>query len=526
MLCYKIDSLCFSYPGNDKLILNKLCLDVFEGELIALCGPSGCGKSTLLRRLKPELSDAGNVTGKIDFYSEDVGKITDSSKIGFVMQDPAAQLKYDTVFEELMRYIKGENAMAVCAETACFFGIQGWLDKKCKTLSGGQKQLVNLASVMASSPSVLILDEPTSQLDPIAASEFIAAVGRINRELGTTVIMVEHRLEEVLPLATRAVIMDNGEIIAEGSPRDVGLALKNASHSMYLSMPTAMHVFSALSENDEDCPISVRDGRIWLEKHAESHGYSDSVEQKTPHGTAVAVSLKNVWFRYTRQSPDVLCGADFTAKFGEITALVGGNGTGKSTTAGIISGKLKPYRGAVTILPDDTAYLPQDPLAILTGNTVYEALRSAQKSDDAIFASLERCGILSLSERTCESLSGGEKQRAALAKIMLTDASVYLFDEPTKGLDAEFKEIFAGIIKEMANAGKAVILISHDLEFCSEHADRCAMLFDGWVVAHGQAKQFFAGNSFYTTSASRMARKIIPDAVTANDIINAFSDGK
>ncbi len=526
MVCYQIDSLCFSYPDSHKTILNKLCLDVFEGELIALCGPSGCGKSTLLRRLKPEFSDEGSVSGTVRFYGTDISEIPDTSKIGFVMQDPAAQLKYETVFEELMRYEKSENAMGRCAETACFFGIQGWLDRKCATLSGGQKQLLNLASVMAACPDVLILDEPTSQLDPIAASEFISAVGRINRELGTTVMIVEHRLEEVLPLASRAIIMENGEIIADGTPKDVALRLRYAEHGMFLSMPTATRAFAALTDDDTDCPISVRDGRLWLEGYAEKHEHANNITQPELADGKMAVMLRNVWFRYERQSPDVLCGADFSARFGEITALVGGNGTGKSTTAGIISGKLTPYRGSADIIPEKTAFMPQDPLSVLQDKTVYDCLASTGKSEADILFALSECGIENVSSRTPVSLSGGERQRAALAKTILTDADIYLFDEPTKGLDAEFKNIFAGISKSLAEKGKAVILISHDLEFCSEHADRCAMLFEGWVVAHGAAKPFFAGNSFYTTSASRMARKIIPDAVTVDDIINAFADRK
>lgn len=525
MNCYDIKNLSYMYGDSDTESIVDVSLSVKEGEFLALCGQSGCGKTTLLRCLKPGLCRNGKYSGEILFYGERLNEQA-SGRIGFVMQSPDMQLRCGTVGEELSRELDrnklGTTCDSIVAEMACFFGIQSWFDLPVKSLSGGQKQLLNLAAVMAASPDVLILDEPTSQLDPIAATDFIAAVARINRELGTTVIITEHRLDEVLPLAARAAVMDSGRLVACDTPKKVGSMLKEKNHGMFESMPAPMRVYSYLSDSIEDCPISVRDGRLWLEEFVKTHRVNALNAQSRRSGGKTAVELKNVWFRYGREGKDIVKGANFTAKFGAVTAIVGGNGTGKSTTAKIICGENRPYRGKVNMASSEIVYIPQDPLKILQGKTLAEAYEKLNKTECEKTAAFEQCGVAEFMERIPESLSGGERQRAALAKMLLSDGDIFLLDEPTKGIDGEFKVTFAEILGKLADKGKAVIIISHDLGFCAENADKCSMFFDGGIVAEDEPNEFFAGNSFYTTAVSRMARGVLPEAVTVKDVTESF----
>ena len=525
MNCYDIKNLSYMYGDSDTESVIDVSLSVREGEFVALCGASGCGKSTLLRCLKPGFCRNGDYTGEILFFGKPLTAEL-GSRIGFVMQNPDVQLKCDSVGKELERELDrsvlGSAADAVVAEMACFFGMQTWFDMPVKSLSGGQKQVLNLAAVMASDPDVLILDEPTSQLDPIAASDFIAAVAKINRELGTTVIITEHRLDEVLPLASRAVIMDSGRLVVCDTPEKAGEILKNTDHGMFASMPAPMRVYAELSDTAQDCPVSVRDGRLWLEEFVKSHRIKKVNAPERRTGEGVAAELKNVWFRYGKNGKDIVKGASFIAKFGAVTAIMGGNGTGKSTTAKIIIGENKPYRGKVTVKSENIVYMPQDPLTVLQGETLAEVFTKTGKTEEEIRKVISLCDVAVFMDRIPESLSGGERQRAALAKMLLTDGDIFLFDEPTKGIDGEYKITFAKILGELADSGKAVIIISHDLGFCAENADKCSMFFDGGIVTEAQPNEFFAGNTFYTTAVSRMSRGIVSEAVTVRDITESF----
>ena len=266
-----IRNLSFSYPEQTKAVLDGVSLIVPPGEFLVVCGPSGCGKTTLLRQLKTVLAPHGKRTGEIlfgDVPLDALDQREQSSMIGYVLQSPENQIVTDKVWHELAFGLEslGCDTPTIrrrVAEMASFFGIEAWFYKNVTELSGGQKQLLNLASIMAMHPDVLILDEPTSQLDPIAASDFLATIGRINRELGTTIILTEHRLEDVFPLSTRVAVMDNGKILCEGNPSEVGGHLRKHEHTMFLAMPSAMRIWSAVP-NDLPCPVTVRDGRQWL----------------------------------------------------------------------------------------------------------------------------------------------------------------------------------------------------------------------------------------------------------------------
>ena len=543
MQTFTITDLSFTYPTESVPALQNVSLSIEAGSFTVLCGRSGCGKSTLLRQLKPILQPHGTQTGIILFEGKSLSSLSQreqSARIGFVLQNLDAQLVTDKVWHELAFGLEslGLSTPVIrrrVAEIASFFGIQNWFYKPVCELSGGQKQLVNLASVMALEPSVLLLDEPTSQLDPIAATDFLSTLGRINRELGTTIILSEHRLEDALALSTNVVFLERGRILDTGTASEVGSRLKAAGSDMFSAMPVPMRIYAGVP-NDLPCPVTVAQGRQWLEAFSETHPLCPvppAAPSEKREGPA-AVELDEAFFRYDKQSPDVVKALTLRAYPGELLAILGGNGTGKSTTMGLISGIHRAYRGKISVLgtaPQEVsgkiALLPQDPQTLFVKNTVIEDLLSVL--DDA---PRDRCKALALEKaRLCEltellerhpyDLSGGEQQRAALCKVLLREPEVLLLDEPTKGLDAEFKRVFARIIKRLCARGVCVIMVSHDAEFCASCASRCAMFFDGAIVAEGTPREFFSSGSFYTTSASRMARGLLPGAITPEDVIAA-----
>ncbi len=550
MESYKIENLSFTYPNREDKALDNINITVNQGEFITLCGKSGCGKTTLLRLLKTSLAPYGALCGSICFDGKVLSEINlkeQAAKIGFVMQSPDNQIVTDKVWHELafglesLGYSTPEIRTRV-SEMASFFGIQTWFHKKVTELSGGQKQLLNLASVMVMQPSVLILDEPTSQLDPIAAQEFLKTLEKINRELGTTIILSEHRLEDAFPISDRVIVMDNGKIIVDEEPKKVGEILKTINHDMYSALPAPMRVYGAL-ENNFEYPLNVRDGRAWLEKYSENHTLNSEIIPKKNSDIASqsVIELKDVYFRYEKELPDVIKGLNIKINKGELFGIVGGNGTGKTTALSLISGLNVPYRGEVLINGEIVSkvknlyngilgVLPQNPQSVFVKKTVYLDLMEIlsdkklpkEEKEIRIRNISALCRIENLLDCHPYDLSGGEQQRAALAKVLLMSPKILLLDEPTKGLDAHFKQIFADIISDLKSNGITVVMVTHDIEFCAEYADRCAMFFDGNITSVGEPREFFAGKNFYTTSANRMARTTLPTAVLADDIILAF----
>ena len=541
MAHFQIEDLSFSYPtAKGRKSLDGISLSIEKGEYIVLCGKSGCGKTTLLRQLKSVLAPHGKKTGEILFNGipiEKVGSRDQSAKIGYVMQNPDDQIVTDKVWHELAFGLESlgcdqKTMRARVAEMACYFGIQDWFHRDVANLSGGQKQLLNLASIMAMQPEVLILDEPTSQLDPIAASDFLNTVRKINIELGTTVIITEHRLEDIFPYADRAIVMDGGKVIADDTPRNIGKLLYEQKNDMFAAMPTPVRVFYG-AEGSGDCPLTVREGRTWLSKTYSEPKVNtlpvDALDEEIEHP---ALSLKELWFRYEKDSPDVLRGVSAEVPTGTLYAIVGGNGAGKSTTLKAVCGICKPYRGKVKVFGKPVekykaaelfggclAMLPQDPKSLFVKKTVREDLCEMTKDEKKIAEIAAVCEIEGLLDSHPYDLSGGEQQRSALAKVLLTGPRLLLLDEPTKGIDSFFKEKLADILCKLKDQGITIVMVSHDVEFCAKYADMVSMFFDGQMLTTDTPRRFFGNNSFYTTAANRMSRHVFSMAVTAEDVV-------
>lgn len=552
MALFAFEELTFRYPEAPRDALRDVSVAIEPGQFVLVCGQSGCGKTTLLRQFKSVLAPHGHQSGQVLFDGvplADVPEREQVARIGFVMQDPDAQIVTDKVWHELAFVLESlgcdERTMRLrVAEMASYFGIQHWFHKNVGELSGGQKQLLNLASVMAARPDVLVLDEPTSQLDPIAASDFLATVHRINRELGTTVVMSEHRLEEVYGLADRVVVLEEGRVVADGEPRAVAGQLHRAGSPMALALPAAARIAWGVESEQVETPLTVREGRSWL---------ADEVAAFPPHRWALpageacdsaparaAVELRDVWFRYERDGADVLRGTTLTVPEGSLFAVVGGNGTGKSTMLRAICGVARPYRGKITVLGrrlkdwkraelfrGGVAMLPQDPLNLMVKKTVRGDLEemldgrglTAEQRAAAVSEVAALTDIVPLLDAHPFDLSGGEVQRAALAKVLLNEPRLLLLDEPTKGLDAFFKEKLAALLRSLTARGTTVLMVSHDIEFCASYADRCALFFDGDAVTTNPPRRFFASNSFYTTAANRISRGLFENAVTVEEVV-------
>ena len=542
-----IQNLTFSYPGAQVPTLQDINLTIEQGAYIAVCGRSGSGKTTLLRHLKSVLTPHGQRSGSILFGNtplEQIPSIQQAKNIGYVMQNPQEQIVTDKVWHELAFGLESIGCDAATmrtkvAEMACYFGIQDWFHKDVATLSGGQQQLLNLASIMAMQPDVLILDEPTSQLDPLAASDFLNTVRKINLELGTTVIITEHRLEDILPAADQVIVMEEGRITAHDTPRSMGELLWQQQSTMFAAMPTPVQVFYR-ADGEGPCPLTVREGRRWLGKSLPTDPTFTTLPAPEPAAsTAPALDIKDIWFRYERDSQDVLRAASLTVPTGCIYAIVGGNGAGKSTFLKAVCGSCKPYRGKISVFGkafrqyksqelfrNCLAMLPQDPKSLFVKDTVVEDLQEVCSDAAHVQEIAVLCQVDHLLERHPYDLSGGEQQRAALAKVLLTEPKLLLLDEPTKGIDCFFKETLADILSKLKEQGITIVMVSHDVEFCAKYADRVSMFFDGQVLTTQTPRAFFGSNSFYTTAANRMSRAFFQNAVTADDVVTLYRQNR
>lgn len=596
-----IVDLEFSYPNASRPSVNGISLSLEKGSFTCICGPSGCGKTTLLRNLKPSITPHGMRRGEIKILGKSVESFEgrpgeEAQTIGYVLQNPENQIVTDKVWHELAFGLENlglptETIRLRIAEIASFFGIQSWFDKDVSELSGGQKQLLNLAAVMVMQPEILILDEPTSQLDPIAAVDFLDAVKKINNDIGTTVIITEHRLDNVVSMSDRLIVMDSGKILVNDEPYNAVFRLAEINHPMFLAMPNPAQAYrSALAflkgeeslvgdvnhlkhmeklessigdvnyinhanraessiddvnhlkhmEKPESpigdvpdiqkyrMPLNVREGRQWLDcvMNGIPVRYARMEKEKAYDTSKIKLSTTDLWFRYEKNGRDIIKGLTLKVYDGEILAIIGGNGTGKTTLLSVLAGMRRAYRGKYRINGNRTALLPQNPQSLFVCDTVKEELLEAfegtsiEKSEQNIRIQeiAEFLEINTLMDKHPYDISGGEQQRVALGKVLLLEPDLLLMDEPTKGLDNLLKMKFGELLKRLASNGRTLIFVSHDIEFCSRFANRCIMFFDGGISGEGTPRKLFSGNNFYTTAANRMARSYFVDGILPEDI--------
>lgn len=528
----KIENLTFTYPLCNKPALQNLSFTVKKGDFVAICGATGSGKSTLLRMLKKELTPLGEKSGSV--YLEKVllenlpaKKLAQS--IGYVMQKPEQQIVCDKVWHELVFGLENLNVSrniiaSRVAEMSAYFGIESWYDKDVSQLSGGQKQLLNLAAVMVMQPEILILDEPTAQLDPIAAADFIATIKKINKELNLTIIIVEHRLEDVIPVSDKLLVLENGRILTYGKSKEV---IKNLHDKPELlkAMPTAVKLYHSVDGKDE-CPVDISEGRKFIENNFKNEVKLLS-KQEYKHSEKIALELKNIYFSYEKYTPDVLRDLKLKVYENEIYCLLGSNGSGKTTMLSAISNLVKIYSGSIKVFgrklkeyrnqalyQNCLALLPQDVQTVFLRNTVREELEDAKGE-----ISLLPFDIDYLMDKHPYDLSGGEQQLVALAKVLATKPRILLLDEPTKGIDANSKLKLIEVFRKLKEQGMTIIIVTHDVEFASLCGDRCGLFFRGSIVSEGTASDFFSGNNFYTTAINRMTKRYFDNAITLQDAV-------
>lgn len=522
-------NVAFKYNESTGYALSDCTFSVKKGEKVMLCGASGSGKSTLLRLLKREVSPRGELSGEIDLIGKAATELSDresAEKIGFVMQDPDSQTVCDKVSSELAFGLESfgvpsKEIQSRVGEMAAFFGIEPLYDRDISTLSGGQKQLVSLCSIMVTDPDILLLDEPTAQLDPVAAKELLSILDRLNKEMGVTVIIAEHDPEELFDSCDKILYLSKGKTAFFDTPAKA--AKYFAQNDLEGFLPETAKVFAGLCS---DLPLNVRQGRAQLENLVTED--TPQTDESTAESTEpYALECKNIWQRYEKDSPDILKGCDLAVRKGECYGLLGSNGGGKSTLLRVICGLCKPYMGAVSLFGkkqkaykngslfrEMLAFLPQEPVTMFVKESVREDLLQSA-DENAVKKIAERMEIEPLLDRHPWDLSGGEIQKCAFAKILLADPKIIVLDECTKGMDSFAKKALGDVLASLKAEGRTILLVTHDLEFAAENCERCGLLFDGKIAAEDNAVRFFSRNRFYTTAAARLTRGFFSGAVTS-----------
>lgn len=576
MPSYELKNLGFAYAGSAARVLQGISAAVRTGDFVVLCGPTGSGKTTLLRMLKPEVQPEGETDGSVYYDGSPLAEVEtwrSVREIGMVFQDPDAQIVMETAAQELAFGLEnlGFDSGSIqrrLAEVSSYFGLESWLPEPIHQLSGGQKQLLNLASVLMLRPRVLLLDEPTAQLDPVAAREFLQSVHRLNQELSTTVIMSEHRLEEVFPLATQVLMMGSGQVSCQGRPEEVARRVWTLPDQRFREyLPSVSRLFlnlngraGAIAGNGADpphslagtassvvrfhqtgdsLPLTVRDARIWLDNldgtQIQYRG-QEPPEADTVSGKPGLLQGRRIDFQYQRDQVPVLQALDLELHAEDFLVLLGGNGSGKTTLLKVLAGILRPRRGQVLLdgqsihrmpAPERTrrlGYLAQNPALYFCRDSVQEQLwqrvenLGLSRKDPRVDEVISLFDLGEVMERHPHDLSGGQQQKVALALVLLSRPQLLLLDEPTRGLDPIWKLQLARILQELQRQGSGILMVSHDIEFTARFARRCALLFHGRVVAPDTPRDFFRQNYFYTTVVQRALGDRLPRALALEDV--------
>ncbi len=539
----EFDGVSFCYPHSTHKVLQEVSFSVEEGEFVVLCGASGCGKTTLLRHILKSQIPVGVGAGTMRYRGESIEKMDDvkaCTSIAYVGQDPENGIVTERVWQELAFGLESLGLPAGeirsrTGEMAEYFGISRLFRKETAHLSGGQKQLLNLAAAMVMQPELLVLDEPTSQLDPIGAERFIDTLLKLHRDFGVTIFLCEQRLEQVLAYADKVLVMEQGSL-QSCKPRECGKYLYDMQSAVFPAVPVAnrvalqWHKRKGLSE--DRLPLTIREGRQWLGRKVEMlsqiHHLHKEKERKRTDRTAVVLEAKKVEFAYEKDRT-ILEDFELRLQPGMCYSILGGNGSGKSTALKLLSGIYEPRKGSC-YATGKVCYLPQNAKAVFSELTVEEELfaflcarnveeKQAQEETEQMLTFME---LQKVRFQHPYDLSGGQAQRLAIAKALLCKPEVLLLDEPTKGLDASFKDKLGKQLRVLCKQGLGVVLVSHDLEFCAQYATHCGLLFDGRIISEGETKEFFEQQYFYVPAATRMARGYLEHIVTAEEILQAL----
>lgn len=547
----EIQDLTYYYPGSASPALCNINLQIKEGEFLLVAGGSGSGKSSLARVLAGLIPEfyGGKIEGKVLLRGKELKgdqRHTLNSHVGIVFQDPEKQLVMTSVEAEIAFGLENmglsqQEMFRRVAEVMTFLNLAHLKGEFTAKLSGGEKQKVALAAVIAMQPRVLVLDEPTSQLDPVAAGDFLDLVEYLNKELGYTVVLIEQRLERCFHLADRLVVMEQGKVICDGPPGDV--ARWQVEHGFPFIPPVA-RFFASL--NSTVIPLTVRDGRRELHKYFPAVPFQENPQlcsKLSPVNKAqppAVLEAKNLWYTYPG-GQEVIRGQSLCVREGEFVVILGANAAGKTTLLKLLAGILKPDRGSVYLYGKDTrklpltelgryvGYLSQNPNDYLFQDTVEEELRftlnNFQIPDNGICEEiLKRLNLYGLRRANPRDLSSGERQRVALASVLVAGSRLLLLDEPTRGIDYRLKTELGGFLHEMTASGGTVVMVTHDVEFAAEYAHRVVMVFDGVVACDGSRK-VLGESIFYAPQMARLFRGTAQDVLTVSEGLHKITGG-
>lgn len=556
----EIQNISYYYPEKQFPALKNINFSLAGGEFILLAGGTGSGKSSLARVLAGLIPDfyGGKFKGRIFFNGKELRKAESHflcSKVGMVFQDPEKQLIMTSVEAEIAFGLENlglpqPEMLRRVAEVMSFLDLTHLKHEFTANLSGGQKQKVALAAVLAMKPSILILDEPTSQLDPLSAEEFLNLIERLNKELGYTVLLIEQRLERCIHMADRLVLMDKGEIICN---KPAAEAVRwQAAHKQPFIPPVA-HFFAKIDH--PTVPLTVKEGRVALHEIIAAQptlicsppsSPNRPGLNKTKKGIRITPLLEaeDIWFTYPR-GREALKGVSLKVDPGDFAVIMGGNAAGKTTFLKLAAGLLKPDRGRVFVGGTDTraaalpelarniGYLSQNPNDYLFQDSVEEELlftmRNFGTEDTGLVEStLIKLGLAELSKINPRELSGGERQRAALASVLVSQPELLLLDEPTRGMDYVLKGELGILLTELNRQGMTIVMVTHDVEFAAEYAKRIILIFDGQIVNDDSTHQVMGDSLFYSPQMARLFKGFADNVLTvreALELINALRQG-
>jgi energy-coupling factor transport system ATP-binding protein len=527
----------FSFTTSDKEILSDINFEVDEGEFVLICGPSGSGKTTLLSHLKKELRPNGKINGKVLFDSINIKDLDDTKSatdIGFLFQNPDNQLVTDTVIQEIAFPLENigmetEEIRNRIAEMTAFFGLDKLLYKNVNELSGGEKQLVNLCSLLVLKPKLLLLDEPTSQLDPIASYEFLTILRRLNEEFSITIMINEHNVNNILPFADKVIFLNNGSVEYFNTKKNIIQEVANDEVFKFY-LPDVSKINLLLREKypklkDEKIAISIREGRKLLNKIADDLEVFPKDTNKTLsedylyYNNEELVKTSGLYFAYNKENI-ILKDIEFTIKQGEFIGIVGGNGSGKTTLIQLLAGLLKPVKGKIMRKDIKIAYLYQNPMIHFSKETVEKELLLDNETElnNETRKLLKFFNIEHLIYQNPYDCSGGEQQKIAIIKAFMKKPDILILDEPSKGLDPLSKHDLAKKLQTLQSNDLTIVMTSHDLSFVANYFHRCIMLFDGGIQVDNDPKDIFAENNFYTTFVNRLVKDYIPNGVVLDDV--------